>query len=110
MCNSNDALGVEHKRSSTYINSSLFAINKPRCWKQPGHYLCTPEPGILGCVISTQKGVKSDAYPVAVSQKVTKNLLFFFYSPTPGFKPNFKENTTNTLSLYLSTFNLFVDD
>ena len=59
--------------------------------KPPGHYLCTHEPGRLGCVISIQKGVISiqkgmngDAYPVAISQKVMKNISF--YSPTQGFK------------------------
>ena len=31
---------------------------KPRCWEPPGHYLCTPEPGRPGCVISIEKGVK----------------------------------------------------
>ena len=31
---------------------------KPRCWERPGHYLCTPEPGRPGCVISVEKGVK----------------------------------------------------
>ena len=45
-----------------------------------------PEPGRLGCVISIEIGVKSDAYPVAISQKVTKNLPVSFYSPIPGFK------------------------
>ena len=34
----------------------------------------------------TKKGVKSVAYPVAVGQKVTKNLPVSFYSPTSGFK------------------------
>ena len=56
--------------------------------KPPGHCLCTTEPGRLGCVISIQKGVNGDAYPVAVlvSQKVTKNLPVSFNSPMPGFK------------------------
>ena len=57
--------------------------------KPPGHYLCTPEPGRLGCVISIQKGVNCGAYPVAFSQKVTKNLPVPFYSPTQGFKTLF---------------------
>ena len=64
---------------------------KPKYLKPPGHYLCTHEPGRLGCVISIQKGIISiqkgvngDAYPVAISQKVMKNISF--YSPTPGFK------------------------
>ena len=48
-------------------------------------YLCTPEPGRPGCVISIQKFVNGDAYPVVFSQKVTKNLPVSFYSPTPGF-------------------------
>ena len=37
-------------------------ILKPRCLKPPGHYICTPEPGRLGCVISIQNGVNCDAY------------------------------------------------
>ena len=59
---------------------------KPRWRKPPGHYLCTPEPGRLDCVMSISKGVNGDAYPVAVSQKVTKTLHVSFYSHTPGFK------------------------
>ena len=59
---------------------------KPQCLKPPGHNLCTPEPGRLGCVISKQKGVNGDASPVAISQKATKNLPVSFYSPTLGFK------------------------
>ena len=31
---------------------------KARCWEPPGHYLCTPEPGRPGCVISIEKDVK----------------------------------------------------
>ena len=64
----------------------MLSIFKPRCGEQPGHYLCTPEKGRLGCPISKQKGVNGDAYPVAISQKVTKNLPVSFYSPAPGFK------------------------
>ena len=56
----------------------LVSRFKPRCWEPPGHYLCTPEPGRLGCVISIQKGFKSEAYPVAVSQKVMENLPVSF--------------------------------
>ena len=41
-----------------------------------------------GCVISIQTGVKGDAYPVAITQKVTKNLPVSIYSPMPGFKLN----------------------
>ena len=54
----------------------------------PGVWNCPviPEPGILGFDTSIQKGVNSDVYPVAISQKVTKNLPVFFYSPTSGFK------------------------
>ena len=59
---------------------------KPQCWKPLGHYLCTHEPGRLGYVIYTQKGVNGYVYPVAVSQKVMKNLPVSFYSRTPGFK------------------------
>ena len=59
---------------------------KARCWKPPGHYLRTPQPGRPDCVISIEIGVNGDAYPVAVRQKVTKNLPVSFYSPMPGFK------------------------
>ena len=59
---------------------------KARCWKPPGHYLCIPEPGRPDCVISIHIGVNGDAYPVAISPKVTKNLPVSFYSPTSGFK------------------------
>ena len=58
--------------------------------KPLGHYLCAPEPGRLGCVISIEKGVNGDAYPVAVIQKVRKNLPVSFYSPTPGFNVSHK--------------------
>ena len=39
-----------------YIGHFTF---KPRCWKPPGHYLYTPEPGRLGCVISIQKDMNA---------------------------------------------------
>ena len=76
---------------------------KPQCWKPPGHYLCTPEPGRLSCIISIHKDVKSDAYPVAVSQKVTKNLPVSFYSPTPRFS---LAKTGNRLGLCHGRFHL----
>ena len=57
---------------------------KARCWKPPGHYLCIPEPGRPDCVISIEIGVNGDAYPAAISPKVTKNLPVSFYSPTSG--------------------------
>ena len=60
-------------------------IVKARCWKPPGRYLCTPEPGRPDCVISIEICVNGDVYPVAISQKVTKNLPVSFYSPMPGF-------------------------
>ena len=59
---------------------------KARCLKPPGHYLCTPGPGRPDCIISIEKGVNGYTYPVAISQKVKKNLPVSFYSPTPGFK------------------------
>ena len=61
---------------------------KPWCVKPPGHNLCTPEPGRPDCVhvISIQRGINGDAYPVAVSQKMVKHLPVSFYSPTPWFK------------------------
>ena len=72
--------------STQFEDLVVVAIVKPRCWKLQGHYLCTLEPDRQGCVISIQKGVNGNAYPVAVSQKVTKNFPVSFYSPTPGFK------------------------
>ena len=74
---------TDHMRISRTEHSSV--ILKPRCLKPTGHYLYTPELGRLGCVISIQKGVNCDAYPVSFSQKVTKNLPVSFYIPTPGF-------------------------
>ena len=62
------------------------SIVKARCLKPPGHCLYTPEPGRPDCVVSIPVGVNGDEYPVAVSQKVTKNLPVSFYSPMPGFK------------------------
>ena len=61
-------------------------ILKARCWKPPGHYQCIPEPGRPDCVISIEIGVNGEAYPVAISPKVTKNIPVSFYSPTSGFK------------------------
>ena len=61
-------------------------VVKAQCWKPPGHYLCMPEPGRPDCLISIEIGVNGDAYPVAISPKVTKNLPVSFYSPTSGFK------------------------
>ena len=66
---------------------------KAWCLKPPGHYLCAPEPGRPDCVISIHIGVNGDAYPVAVSQKVTKNLPVSFYSPTSGFNVCFMKYT-----------------
>ena len=54
------------------VGISLCDVVKTRCLELPGHYLYTPEQGRLGCVISIQKGVKGVAYPVVISQKVTK--------------------------------------
>ena len=59
-------------------------VNIPWCLKPPGHYLCTPELGTPDCVISIEIYVNGDAYPVAIGQKVTKNLPVSFYSPTTG--------------------------
>ena len=59
---------------------------KARCWKPPGHYSCSPEPGRPDCVIPIEIGVNGDALPATVIQKVTKNLTVSFYSPMPGFK------------------------
>ena len=74
-----DCMSVSHLiRVITCILLSEF---KTRCWEPPGRYLCIPEPGRPGCVISIEIGVKGDVYPVAISQKVTKNLPVSFYSP-----------------------------
>ena len=59
---------------------------KARCWEPPGRCLCIHETGRLDCIISKEIGVNGDAYPIAISQKVTKNLPASFYSPMPGFK------------------------
>ena len=75
---------MEARVSQVYFHVMSLTF-KPRCWEPPAHYLCTPEPGRLDFVISIQKRVKSDAYPVAICQKVTNNLPVSFYSPTPGF-------------------------
>ena len=78
---------ILYTNQSTLFYFGFFEFTsflKPRCWL--GHYLCIPEPGRLGCVISKQIGVNGDTYPsVAISQKVTKNLPVSFYSPTPEF-------------------------
>ena len=76
---------VQITPNTTYMYI-LLLIFKPGCWEPPGHYLCTLESERLGCIISIQKGVNDNAYPVTVSQKVTKILPVSFYSPTPGFK------------------------
>ena len=39
------------------FSRSLLQL-KARCWEPPGRYLCTPEPGRPGCIISIEKGVK----------------------------------------------------
>ena len=57
---------IDFQMDKTYI--------KAWCWKPPGHNLCAPEPGRPDCVISIEIGVNGDAYPVAISQKVTKLL------------------------------------
>ena len=57
-----------------YIGTSI----KPQCWEPPGHYLCTPEPDRLGCVISIQIGVNGDAYPVAISEKAKEKYRGMF--------------------------------
>ena len=48
-------------QNEPYARSAIepsSVILKARCWEPPGHYLCTPEPGTPGCVISIEKGVK----------------------------------------------------
>ena len=48
-------------------NEIANALLNPGVDKPPGHYLCTPEPGRLRCVISTPKGVNG-----VMSQSVIK--------------------------------------
>ena len=83
---STDLLSFEHPSVLLFCFKAIcpktcFPRNylKPRCWKPSWHYLCTPQPGRLGCVISIQKGLNGYAYPVAISQKVTKNLPASFF-------------------------------
>ena len=45
------------------IRESWVSYFKPRCWKPPGHYLCTPEPGRLGRVISIKKRCEQRCLP-----------------------------------------------
>ena len=73
---------IQSEKMQTFVIVNF----KSWCWKLPGHHLFTPKPGRLDCVISIQKGVKSDAYPVTVSKIVTKNFPVSFHSLTPGFK------------------------
>ena len=45
-------------KCATCVKRVVFKTHlKPRCWEPPGHYLCTPEAGRPGCVISIEKGV-----------------------------------------------------
>ena len=69
---------------------------KARCWKPPGHYQCIPEQGRPDCVISIEIGVNGDAYPVAISPKVTKILPVSFYSPMSGFNIANRISVTNS--------------
>ena len=85
------ARGAFHRQSRIWSTREIgkntkIHLFKARCWEPPGHFQCTPGPGRLGCVISIEIGVNGEAYPVAISQKVTKNLPVSFYSPMPGFK------------------------
>ena len=42
-----------------FLYGLIFKLLNPRCWEPPGYYLCTPEQGRPGCVISIQKGMKT---------------------------------------------------
>ena len=57
----------------------------------------------LICVISIEIGVNGDAYPAAVSQKVTKTLPVSFYSPMSGFKGH--ETTLHLINYGSHKFN-----
>ena len=58
---------------------------KSRCLDPPGNFLCIPEPGRPGCVISLEKGVKPvDA--TSAEKKLVRKLSFPLYTPPPGFK------------------------
>ena len=53
-------------------------VVKPRCWEQPGHYLCTPEPGRSGCVNSIQIGVKT-VKATSTEKRLVRNRSFQLY-------------------------------
>ena len=77
--NSSSALISNHPNNET--QTTLTGDFKARCWKPPGHYLCIPEPGRPDCVISIEIVGNGDAYPVAISPKVTKNLPAYLLVP-----------------------------
>ena len=56
---------------------------KPRFWELHGHYLCTPESGRPGCIISIQKKVRK---PRAQRGDWWESEVFHLYIPSPGFK------------------------
>ena len=76
------------------VSTLCMFLLKAQCWKLPGHYLCISEPGRPDCLISIEIGVNGDAYPVAITPKVTKNLPVSFYSPTSG-------STCNTVNGFI---------
>ena len=107
---------LDRKRMGVYITNSAtspilhneFHLNLavPRCWEPPGHYLCTPEPGSPGCVISIEKRcetcerherreengekMKISAlymYIPTYGEKMKISALYM-YIPTPGFVDN----------------------
>ena len=56
---------------------------KPRCWELPGHYLCIPEPGRPGCVISIQKSVNATS---GEKRLVRKQSVLLYISHRQGLK------------------------
>ena len=65
------------------VSYAKYSDIKPRCWEPAGHYLCTPEPGRPGCVISIQNVVNA-------REETDKETKFSaLYTPPPGFKEHF---------------------
>ena len=64
-------------------------------FKPPGYYLCAPEPGRLGCVISIQKGVKTVNATRAEKRLVRKQSFLLYISNRQGLRASVLQNTCN---------------